>query len=389
MNLEKKNIAGGLLTIYQARINRLANKPIEPKVLAYSVTWRCNAGCSMCGLSTMDNSLKDINQELTSTQIGNAFGDKNLHSLDLIRFTGGEPFLKDDFTQIVHQIWEKAKPKLFYITTNGTFTDKIKDFVKSFQGKNMKLSIQVSLDAVSETHDQTRGVPGMANKAIETLEMLTALKKTVPVNIGINQAIIRENADEIESVNQLAKKMGVEHKVYVAVTPHESDILSKRKKQPELKLASHFTEDEKKQLYEKIEKIMEADQKSKDFSNINYIWHLVEKFLREGERKRILKEPGIVNLPCLAGFLYLRLLPNGDIMPCTIFSEPMGNIKEKSFSEIWHSEKADSMRKQVKNCRGCWVECDIVSNFVYSDYMLKYFIRNIRDSMKRNIHLYL
>lgn len=376
MNLEKKNIAGGLLTIYQAKINRLANKPIKPKVIAYSVTWRCNAGCSMCGLSTMDNSLKDVNQELTSTQIRNAFGDKNLHSLDLVRFTGGEPFLKNDFTEIVHQIWEKAKPKLFYITTNGTFTDRIKDFVKFFNGKDIKLSIQVSLDAVSDTHDRTRGISGLADKAIETLEMLGSLKKTMPVNIGINQTIIKENINEIESVNQLASKMGIEHKIYVAVTPHESEILSQGEKQREVKLVGLYTENEKKQLYEKIENIANRGQESKNFSNINYIWHLVEKFLREGERKRILKEPGIVNLPCLAGFLYFRLLPDGDIRSCTMLSESMGNIKEKSFSEIWYSEKVDSIRKKVKSCLGCWVECDIVSNFVYSDYILKYFVRN-------------
>lgn len=379
MNLEKRNIAGGLLTIYRAKINRLVNKPIKPKVIAYSVTWRCNACCPMCGLSKMDNSLKDVKQELTADQIGNAFSDKNLHSLDLIRFTGGEPFLKDDFIQIVHQIWEKAKPKLFYITTNGTFTDRIKDFVKSFQGKNIKLSIQVSLDGVSDTHDKIRGVPGTADRAIETLEMLTSFKKTAPVTIGINQTIIKENINEIDPVNQLAKKMGIEHKVYVAVTPHESEILSAGEKQPEIKLVSHYTKDEKQQLYEKIETIMEGGQESKDFSNINYIWRLVEKFLREGERKRILREPGIVNLPCLAGFLYFRLLPNGDIMPCTILSETMGNIKENSFSEIWHSKKADFIRKQVKRCRGCWVECDIVSNFVYSDYILKYFVRHMRE----------
>ena len=381
MNLEKKNIAGGLLTIYKAKINRLANKPIKPKVIAYSVTWRCNAACPMCGLSTMDNSLKDANQELTSDQIGNAFGDKNLHSLDLIRFTGGEPFLKNDFTQIVHQIWEKAKPKLFYITTNGIFTDRIKEFVKFFNDKDIKLSIQVSLDAVSDTHNRIRGIPGIADKAIETLEMLISLKKTMPFNIGINQTIIKENINEIEYVNQLAKKMGIGHKVYVAVTPHESEILSHGEKQQEIKLVGHYTEDEKKQLYEKIENIINRGQEYKDFSNINYIWHLVEKFLREGERKRILKEPGIVNLPCLAGFLYLRLLPNGDIMPCTILSEIMGNIKEKSFSEIWHSEEADSIRNKVKRCRGCWVECDIVSNFVYSDYVLKYFIRNMQGKI--------
>jgi hypothetical protein len=79
----------------------------------------------------------------------------------------------------------------------------------------------------------------------------------------------------------------------------------------------------------------------------------------------------------MAAFLYLRLLPNGDVMPCTMIPEAIGNIKEKSFSEIWYSSKADLIRRQVKSCPGCWIECDIVSNFVYSDYMLKYFAGNV------------
>ena len=383
MNIKKTNLVNGLLTIYGAKFKRFVNKPVKPKVITYSVTWRCNAKCPMCGLSTMDNYLKDINQELTADQIGNAFCDKNLDSLDMIRFTGGEPFLKNDFTEIVYQIWKNAGPKLFYITTNGTFTDRIKDFVMFFSNRDIKLNIQVSLDAANETHDKIRGVPGLANKAIKTLEMLALLKKTVPLNIGINQTIIRENIKEIDPVNKLAQKMGIEHKVYVAVDPHESSILSYGEKSFELKLASQYTEDEKKQLYKKIGNILETGRDFEGVTDINYIWHLVEKFLLEGERKRVFNEGEIINLPCLAAFLHCRLLPNGDVMPCTMMPEAIGNIKENVFSEIWHSEKADLIREKVKNCPGCWVECDIVSNFVYSDYIVKYFIRNVRETMKR------
>ncbi|MCX5850063.1 MAG: radical SAM protein [Deltaproteobacteria bacterium] len=385
MNIKNKNLIDGLLTIYEAKIKRFYNKPLKPRVISYSVTWRCNARCSMCGLLTTDNSFKDISQELTARQIGDAFCDRSLNSLDLIRFTGGEPFLKNDFTEIVYQIWKNARPKLFYITTNGFFTDKIKDFVTFFNDKDIKLSIHVSLDAVSEIHDKIRGVAGLANKAVETLETLATLRKRIPLNIGINQTITKENINEIETVNQLAKRMGIEHKVYIAVDPHESKILSNVEKSWELKLAVHYTENEKKQLYEKIKNILQASREFRGITDVNYIWHLVEKFLLEGNRKRILKEGKIVNLPCMVAFLYCRLLPNGDVMPCTMMPEAIGNIKEQSFSEIWYSEKADSIRKQVKCCPGCWVECDVVSNFIYSDYMLKYFMRDIGETLKKSI----
>ena len=383
MDINNRNLIRGLLTIYKAKMNRLVNKPIKPKVIAYSVTWRCNAKCPMCGLSTMDNSRKDIHQELTADEIGYAFQDRNLDSLDLVRFTGGEPFLKNDFTQIVHNIWKNARPKLFYITTNGTFTDRINDFVGFFSNKDIQLNIQVSLDATDETHDRIRNVPGLANKAIKTLEMLALLKKSSSLNIGINQTIIKENIKDIDPVNKLAKKMGIEHKVYLAVDNHESRIFSCGEKRFELNLASHYTEDEKKQLYEKIENVLETGRDFKGVTDINYIWHLVEKYLLKEQRKRILKKTNPVNLPCMAGFLYFRLMPDGNVMPCTMIPHTIGNIKEKSFSEIWFSEKANMIRKQIKNCPGCWVECDIVANFIYSDYILFSFARNTWAKIKK------
>ena len=34
----------------------------------------------------------------------------------------------------------------------------------------------------------------------------------------------------------------------------------------------------------------------------------------------------------------------------------MGNLKEKSFEEIWYSEKAKMIREKVKNCpKNCWM----------------------------------
>lgn len=63
----------------------------------------------------------------------------------------------------------------------------------------------------------------------------------------------------------------------------------------------------------------------------------------------------------------------------------IGNIKEKSFSEIWFSEKANMIRKQVKNCPGCWVECDIVANFIYSDYILFSFLKNTWGKIKKAV----
>lgn len=34
----------------------------------------------------------------------------------------------------------------------------------------------------------------------------------------------------------------------------------------------------------------------------------------------------------------------------------MGNLNEQTWEEIWHSERADEVRKMVKNCpKNCWM----------------------------------
>jgi len=45
-------------------------------------------------------------------------------------------------------------------------------------------------------------------------------------------------------------------------------------------------------------------------------------------------------------------------MPCNGSDEPMimGNLNEKTFDEIWSSQRADDVREQVKNCsKECWM----------------------------------
>jgi radical SAM protein with 4Fe4S-binding SPASM domain len=50
--------------------------------------------------------------------------------------------------------------------------------------------------------------------------------------------------------------------------------------------------------------------------------------------------------------------PFGDVLPCNGMAEKavMGNLREQSFSEIWNSQQADTVRRQVKGCeRRCWM----------------------------------
>jgi MoaA/NifB/PqqE/SkfB family radical SAM enzyme len=66
----------------------------------------------------------------------------------------------------------------------------------------------------------------------------------------------------------------------------------------------------------------------------------------------------------------LRLLPDGQVPVCQFNTETVGSLLEQSLEEIWHAENARRQRAWVDACPGCWAECEVVPNALYSGDML-------------------
>jgi len=85
--------------------------------------------------------------------------------------------------------------------------------------------------------------------------------------------------------------------------------------------------------------------------------------LREGYDSNI-----IDSISCYVGWIYARILTNGDIIPCCkahLFA--LGNLYKNSFKDIWFSKKYNEFRKKAKNTKksdvyfkkiGCYKGCD-------------------------------
>jgi hypothetical protein len=56
-------------------------------------------------------------------------------------------------------------------------------------------------------------------------------------------------------------------------------------------------------------------------------------------------------VPCRAGVLSTVIYHNGDLSVCEAH-KPLGNLREKSFKEIWYSDEARRLRKSIseKEC---------------------------------------
>ena len=82
---------------------------------------------------------------------------------------------------------------------------------------------------------------------------------------------------------------------------------------------------------------------------------VVEPMLQWTKVETINKESQVV--PCRAGVLSAVVYANGDVSLCEIH-KPLGNLREKSFWEIWDSEEAHKLRESVA-CKECWCTTEV------------------------------
>jgi hypothetical protein len=82
---------------------------------------------------------------------------------------------------------------------------------------------------------------------------------------------------------------------------------------------------------------------------------IVEPMLQWTKVETINKETQIV--PCRAGILSAVVYANGDLSICETH-KPLGNLRQKSFWEMWKSDKARELRTQVA-CKACWCTTEV------------------------------
>ncbi|RPI89817.1 MAG: radical SAM protein, partial [Planctomycetaceae bacterium] len=156
----------------QMRVFNLAHSILQnrrgavprPSWCTYLVCYRCNARCQMCDSWRLKPGL-----ELTAEQVRLVF--EKVGRLDVVRLTGGEPFLRDDFGEVARAVFEESRPSVLHITTNGSFPDKIARFVGEFPRPQV-LRFLVSFDGGPAEHDANRGAQVTFQTACESVDTL-------------------------------------------------------------------------------------------------------------------------------------------------------------------------------------------------------------------------
>jgi hypothetical protein len=95
---------------------------------------------------------------------------------------------------------------------------------------------------------------------------------------------------------------------------------------------------------------------------------IVEPMLQWAKVKTVKEQRQVI--PCRAGRLSAVVYANGDVSVCEMH-EPIGNLRQNSFQEIWHSPQANNLRQSISNkeCH-CTTEVFMWSSIVYQPVSL-------------------
>ncbi|HEX6791980.1 MAG TPA: radical SAM protein [Candidatus Krumholzibacteria bacterium] len=298
--------------------------PGYPTDAIIALTYRCDARCEMCNIWQLKP------QEFLS--IDDYAGVPS--SLKDINISGGEAFMRSDVVDIVKVIHAKCENPRIVVSTNGFRTAQIVAAMEELRRTIPNIGIGVSLDGIGETHNRIRGVKHAWENAMSTLKQLRERGFT---NIRIGFTAMNENIGEMRQVYDLACEMGVQFTTAVA---QNSDIYFSTQVNTDVKPDT---------LHDALGYVMKHELMSYHPKRWLRAYFESGTLVFNREKKRLLE--------CRAGIDFFYLAPEGIVYPCLTIPSPMGDLKGTSFEDVWESEAAARVRREIAGCEQCWMIC--------------------------------
>ncbi len=348
-------MASYLFRFLRANVRRGLNRPSRPFLVNYAVTFRCNLACKHCG--AWRSPAEKNHEELREKDIRNMLEDNMLHNIDAVVITGGEPFLKEDLTEILLAFHSRIKPRIFHITTNGYATEDIVGKIMLLKKRGVSLDLKVSIDGMSTTHDALRGKEGSFSRAVDTLRRLRSRFSRKKLFLAVNQTVFPENVHEIPRVKKLADDLDVDYRGFVGL------------KEGGIERADYGLIEFSAPVRDYIRQNLTTDILSLGVKGSGSWRHILERIILAHYLKgqmNVLQTGRMPQHRCMNLFTHFRLHPNGDIITCSYDTEVLGNVKRESYSDILNKPIAKNKLRKVVHCGKCWLGCEVSPNWVSS-----------------------
>lgn len=323
-----RNMVSGNQNIYTyktAKILPFGTGDIKYPVLSeIALTYRCNNKCRFCYAFSPYRESGEMTTEQVKRVIDILVDDAKVPSLS---FTGGEPTLRKDLFGLVQH--GRSRGLRMNLITNG-ITCSDKSFVDRLVAADLN-SAQVSIEGPdAETHDHIVGHPGAFEKTVQGIRNL----RETEIYTHCNTTICKPNVNKLEElVDFHADELGLSYfsmnmVIYTG---------SAAKMRNELQIT-----------FSEIGEIVKRVQKRAKKKQIQFVWYAPTPVCLFNPIAH-----GLGAKMCAACDGLISIDAEGGVLPCSSFSNPVGNILIEGFEKVWYNRASRFWRAKQYAPEGC------------------------------------
>lgn len=296
-----------------------------------AVTYRCNnaclfcyAGCGARGCGTAGAGGHEMSLEEVKRVIRVFREDAKI---PFFSFTGGEPTLRSDLPAMIRYARETGLS--VNLITNATLVDGV--MARALHAAGLSTA-QVSVESPdAEEHDALTATPGSHRR---TLAGIRALQEA-GIAVQTNTTLTAHNAASLPRLAPFLKGLGVRRFACNLFIPSGTGL-----SRPELFLR-----------YSDLPPLVEGLAADAARAGLVFYWYSP---LPHCIWNPIAK--GMGNKSCAAMDGLLSVSPAGDVLPCSSWPEPAGNLLREPFRGIWFSPRGSYFKNKEyapRECLGC------------------------------------
>jgi radical SAM protein with 4Fe4S-binding SPASM domain len=297
-------------------------RPTAPYRLDLALTYRCNNDCAHC-YNVEGRNLKELSTDDWKRVLDKAWDLGIPH----IIFTGGEPTLREDLAELVAHAEKNGQ-----ITGLNTNARRLSDphYVEKLVAAGLD-HVQITVESnEAEVHDRMVRTKGAFLQTVKGLKNALAS----PLYVMTNTTMLRTNVHTIPATLDFLAETGVltiglNALIYSGRGSSVGTGLAEAELTPLLDIARHKTEARGQRL----------------------IWYTPTQYCGFDPMALDLGVKG-----CTAALYNMCVEPDGNVLPCQSYYQPLGNLLTDEWDSIWNHDLAVKLRERQglpEKCNGC------------------------------------
>jgi radical SAM protein with 4Fe4S-binding SPASM domain len=290
-----------------------------PYMLQIEPTNTCNLECTLCPVGKKELGRKARHMSLN--EFKSIIDNMKDYLMFLVLWDWGEPFMNPEFPEMIRYAAQYGIQTV--TSTNAHFLNN-DTYVENILKSGLTTLI-IALDSINKKNYELYRKRGDLDKVLSGVKNAVRLKKQTGSNtiINLRTVVMKQNEHELKIIEIFARKVGVDRFTIKTLNPSCGS--------------------------EKMDSELLPDNPK--YNRFEY---------KPGTRERIRIEQH-----CGRPWVMSNIFSNGDVVPCCYnfdSSIKLGNVNERSFTEIWNGETYRKFRKRLYNdkqsiemCRYCYI----------------------------------